>query len=163
MAEYTYKDVIIDPEDPRVEIGKEYYAATSISSALRAANVGNESLLVKLDSVNREPTRTLITSKPFTVSYKHGNGGDTDFIIRKKEPEKKYVPLDLNDREDVFNLMGCWLMNKTSGSYHCVITIKPAKNLVYIDGFGEMSPEELLEGFMFVFNNSPCGKLVEEE
>lgn len=23
MAEYTYKDVIIDPNDPRVEIGKE--------------------------------------------------------------------------------------------------------------------------------------------
>lgn len=83
---YTYKDVIIDPKDPRVEIGKEYYAATSISSTLRAANEGKESILVKLDSVNREPTRTLITSKPFTVSYKQGNGGDTDFIIRKKEP-----------------------------------------------------------------------------
>ena len=86
MAEYTYKDVIIDPADPRVEIGAEYYAATSISSTLRAANAGNESFLVKLDSVNREPTRTIITAKPFTVSYKQGNGGDTDFIIRKKEP-----------------------------------------------------------------------------
>lgn len=84
MAEYTYDDVIIDPNDPRVEIGETYYAATSISSTLRAANAGNESFLVKLDSVNREPTRTIITSKPFTVSYKQGNGGDTDFIIRKK-------------------------------------------------------------------------------
>ena len=27
MAEYTYADVIIDPEDPRVEIGAEYYFA----------------------------------------------------------------------------------------------------------------------------------------
>lgn len=85
MAKYTYKDVIIDPNDPRVEIGKTYYAATSISSTLRAANAENESFLVKLDSVNREPTRTIITAKPFTVSYKQGNGGDTDFIIRKKE------------------------------------------------------------------------------
>ena len=52
-------------------------------------------------------------------------------------------------------------MNKTSGNYHCVITIKPAKNLVYIDGFGEISPEELLEGFKFVYDESPCGKLKE--
>ena len=25
MAEYTYKDVIIDPDDPRVEIGEKYF------------------------------------------------------------------------------------------------------------------------------------------
>ena len=25
MARYTYEDVIIDPNDPRVEIGKEYF------------------------------------------------------------------------------------------------------------------------------------------
>lgn len=152
---YTYADVIIDPNDPRVEIGKEYYFGDNPKQVINKANNSGTSLI--LYSVYREES----DYNPF-----HFGRNALDFypcIIRKKEPEKKYVPLDLNDREDVFNLMGSWLMNKTSGSYHCVITIKPAKNLVYIDGFGEMSPEELLEGFMFVFNNSPCGKLVEEE
>lgn len=98
MAEkYTYADVIIDPEDPRVEIGKEYYAATSISGALRAANEKNEGLLANLDSVNREPTRTLITSKPFTISYKHGNGGEADFLIRKKEYTENDIITDVSD------------------------------------------------------------------
>lgn len=152
---YTYADVIIDPEDPRVEIGKEYYSSKNIPDALFKANEGDEMFCYKLLSVHDGAYGPFWMDKDSPSSF--------DFLIRKKEPEKKYVPLDLNDREDVFNLMGSWLMNKTSGSYHCVITIKPDKNLVYIDGFGEMSPEELLEGFMFVFNDSPCGKLVEEE
>ena len=95
--EYTYADVIIDPNDPRVEIGAEYYAANSINGALKAANEGNEGLLAKLDSVNREPTRTLITSESFTISYKHGNGGKTDFLIRKKEYTENDIITDVSD------------------------------------------------------------------
>ena len=38
MSEYTYKDVIIDPEDPRVEIGKEYYFGDFPKEALEYAN-----------------------------------------------------------------------------------------------------------------------------
>ena len=152
MSEYTYKDVIIDPEDPRVEIGKECYSAIVPNDVLDFANRNEE--LAKLIEVD------------CSIRYPFHIKSDccdcwTCLLIRKKEPEKKYVPLDLNDREDVFNLMGGWLMNKTSGNYHCVITIKPAKNLVYIDGFGEISPEELLEGFKFVYDESPCGKLKE--
>ena len=149
---YTYADVIIDPEDPRVELWEEYYFGRTPFECLCLARGGKAELL-KTVSKNAD--------KPFSYSVDFSHCFPC--LIRKKEPEKQYVPLDLNDREDVFNLMGSWLMNKTSGSYHCVITIKPDKNLVYIDGFGEMSPEELLEGFMFVFNDSPCGKLVEEE
>lgn len=162
MVEYTYKDVIIDPSDPRVEIGKEYYAATSISSALRAANVGNESLLVKLDSVNREPTRTLITSKPFTVSYKHGNGGDTDFIIRKKEPEKKYVPFDLSFEEDRAKLRGAWVRIKGSQLEHQIVGLAANTQIVFIPDVVGVEAKELLEGYEFI-DGSPCGKLVEGE
>lgn len=150
---YTYADVIIDPEDPRVEIGAEYYFAGTPIKALKYANDnGRGAVLIKVDlSRGGYPFcfDNFIESAPC--------------IIRKKESEKKYVPLNLNDREDLFDLMGSWLMNKTSGSYHCVITIKPAKNLVYIDGHGEIGPQELLEDFIFVFNDTPCGKLVEEE
>lgn len=38
MAEYTYKDVIIDPEDPRVEVGSEYYVSDSPKDVLCHAN-----------------------------------------------------------------------------------------------------------------------------
>ena len=149
---YTYADVIIDPNDPRVEIGKEYYFGDGPSHLLWGVRTGWEA-------------RTLVKVCKDAPSEDPFYNGSARFqcIIRKKEPEKKYVPLNLNDREDLFNLMGSWLMNKTSGSYHCVITIKPAKNLVYIDGYGEIGPQELLEDFIFVFNDNPCGKLVEEE
>lgn len=36
--EYTYADVIINPEDPRVEIGKEYYFGDTPAEALKFAN-----------------------------------------------------------------------------------------------------------------------------
>ena len=119
---YTYADVIIDPNDPRVEIGAEYYAANSINGALKAANEGNEGLLAKLDSVYREPTRTLITSESFTISYKHGNGGKTDFLIRKKEPVTKYVPFDLSKEEDRARLRGAWVRHKQNPERENLIT-----------------------------------------
>lgn len=151
MSEYTYADVIIDPNDLRVEIGAKYYWADIAYDVLKSANKdGGTGILEKV---------LHNSDLPFVIK----TACDCACLIRKKEPEKKYVPLNLNDREDLFNLMGSWLMNKTSGSYHCVITIKPAKNLVYIDGYGEIGPQELLEDFIFVFNDNPCGKLVEEE
>lgn len=151
MSEYTYADVIIDPNDLRVEIGKEYYWADIAYDVLKMAN--KDGGTGTLEKVSHD------SDLPFVIK----TDCSCACLIRKKEPEKKYVPLNLNDREDLFNLMGSWLMNKTSGSYHCVITIKPAKNLVYIDGYGEIGPQELLEDFIFVFNDNPCGKLVEEE
>ena len=228
--EYTYADVIIDPNDPRVEIGAEYYYCDNPSTCLERANKEDVAHLAVLEKVypdaighffiddansiciirKKEYTENdIITdvsdprlkdaigktvyvahklygsivdnannndsankgvlvnlgydpSHPFEVHTELGLHWDRIILSKNQPPRKKYVPLDLNDREDVFNLMGSWLMNKTSGSYHCVITIKPAKNLVYIDGFGEIGPQELLEDFIFVFNDSPCGKLVEE-
>ena len=152
MPEYTYKDVIIDPEDPRIEIGAEYYFAYTARACVKAANSNDSTYVNRLIQVKKNDDYLFIDKK----------GTKSACIIRKKDPKKRYVPLNLNDREDLFNLMGSWLMNKTSGSYHCVITIKPAKNLVYIDGHGEIGPQELLEDFIFVFNDSPCGQLVEE-
>lgn len=161
---YTYADVIIDPNDPRVEIGKEYYAATSISGALRAANEKNEGLLANLDSVNREPTRTLITSKPFTISYKHGNGGEADFLIRKKEPEKKYVPFDLTKEEDRTKLRGAWVRHKQNPERENLITGLGDETVDFAVYFGDVAigTGVLLENFEFV-DGSPCGKLVEEK
>ena len=165
---YTYADVIIDPNDPRVEIGAEYYAATSISGALRAANEKNEGLLVELDSVNREPTKTLITSKPFTVSYKHGNGGEADFLIRKK-PE--YVPFDLSNEEDRKALMGKTIKanNRPFSRQYVEFTIscfelvdKGAEGVGSHWEVNGIKEDELFHDWTFL-DGTKCGKLTEED
>lgn len=73
MAEYTYKDVIIDPEDPRVEIGQEYYFALGAQACIDYANRGCR--LNTLDGIASEEYRPFITDEK-----------DYPFIIRKKEP-----------------------------------------------------------------------------
>ena len=75
MAEkYTYADVIIDPEDPRVEIGKEYWMANLPISCLHFANDGKRTYILK--RVNNE------SGWPFVDS----DGSTFLCLIRKKEP-----------------------------------------------------------------------------
>ena len=82
MAEkYSYADVIIDPEDPRVEIGKEYYASKNIPDALFKANECDEMFCYKLLSVHDGAYGPFWMDKDSPDSF--------DFLIRKKEPEKK--------------------------------------------------------------------------
>lgn len=73
MGEYTFKDVIIDPNDPRVEIGKMYYFALGAQDCIDYANRD-----VRKRTLDRIDT-TLYN--PFISDEK-----DYPFIIRKKEP-----------------------------------------------------------------------------
>lgn len=78
MPEYTYKDVIIDPEDPRVEIGMEYYRADFPKRVLNIAN-NDEDYFGTLESIDTENPEA-----PFIVK----TGSDYSSwacIIRKKE------------------------------------------------------------------------------
>ena len=156
MSEYTYKDVIIDPEDPRVEIGKEYYFGECPIQALNFANDnGRGAVLSMVDDADN--------LGPFwfrDIGYSHAKGSPC--IIRKKEPEKKYVPFDLSDPEQIGMLYFCWLINKDSGDYHSVTAIYPNDNLIHIDDYGDINPQDLLERFKFMYEDMPCGKLVEE-
>ena len=75
MAEYTYKDVIIDPDDPRVEIGKEYYFGCLPRDVLKKANT-NSSLIGELKEIRKED------NFPFVfMDFTEGRS----CIIRKKE------------------------------------------------------------------------------
>ena len=152
MAEkYTYADVIIDPEDPRVEVGKEYYFANTPKQALEFANAnGRGAVLIKVDtSRGRYPFcfENFIESVPC--------------IIRKKETEKKYVPFDLTKEEDKAKFRGAWIRHKNSGREHIIeglfLDEDPPYVVVNEEGY---SPYELLEDYEFV-DGSPCGKLVE--
>ena len=146
MAEYTYKDVIIDPDDPRVEIGKEYYFGCLPRDVLKKANT-NSSLIGELKEIRKED------NFPFVFM---GFTDGRSCIIRKKEPE--YVPFDLKDREQISSLYYCWLVDKDHGDYYCVTAIYPHDNIVHIDDYGDISPEDLLERFTFMWNGTPCGK-----
>ena len=56
----------------------------------------------------------------------------------------------------------CWLIHKDSGDYYSVTAIHPNDNLIHIDDYGDISPQELLERFKF-YQDMPCGRLVEKE
>lgn len=79
MAEYTYKDIIIDPEDPRLEgaIGKECYFNDSPKMILEHANNNSPNNFFSLKEINKN------NEYPFT----DGKYEDVwTLIIIKKEP-----------------------------------------------------------------------------
>ena len=151
MAEYTYKDVIIDPEDPRVEIGERYWLDDNPNTVLYSANNNKDTEILK--AVHKE------WNEPFI--------SDTDFrftcIIRKKEPEKKYVPFDPNIEIDRRILSCRWIRRKNDTGvheymvtgFHCVM----GSNLIAAGNIS-VNPKDLLEKYEFS-DGEPCGKLVE--
>ena len=149
---YTYADVIIDPEDPRVEVGKEYYFASVIASLLVYAN--GDCMAKDLKSIRKG------SNYPFADGI-----GNYMCIIRKKEPEKKYVPFDLSNPEVRKSLRGKWIKAE-SGEYQ----ISGFRSIDGEDGeeweaavaFGLIPSETLLNRWTFE-DGSKCGKLVEEE
>ena len=89
MAEYTYKDVIIDPEDPRVEIGKEYYCSCYPSGGLNLANMGiGFQQLVRVDNSS---------FGPFVLAKKDDGVESFPCIIRKKEYTEADIITDVSD------------------------------------------------------------------
>lgn len=150
MAEYTYKDVITDPEDPRVEIGKAYYYHDIPIDTLKEANGDSDTGI--LTDVIRD------SDKPPFQMEEEGVITPWACIIRKKEPEKKYVPFDLSKEEDRVKLRGAWVRRKdlpyterliTAIEYNCITV-----GVYYSDA------ENLLEHYEFI-DGSPCGKPVD--
>ena len=151
MAEkYTYADIIINPDDARVEIGKEYWFADYPFNALLFANRGDGACHGILSGISQGD----IT--PFFIRGKY-----YACIIRKKEP--KHVPFDLGKEEDRAKLRGAWIRFKETGRERCITGIFLDENPPYVEiGDYGLSTEYLLENYEFV-DGTPCGKLVEEE
>lgn len=151
MAEYTYKDVIIDPEDPRVEIGAKYYRSDFPKRVLHIANNDGD-YIGTLEEIDTESPET-----PFVVRTE-SDISPWACIIRKKE--LKYVPFDLSKEEDRAKLRGAWIKYQFAPGYEYQITgVETDRLFVYGD---EHTPESLLEKCLFI-DGTPCGKLVEEE
>lgn len=162
MSEYTYKDVIIDPNDPRVEIGAEYYFGNNPGCLLRSISQlsASEGTLVMKDSAIEAQ------SSPFMSSENEW----FVCIIRKKEPEKKYVPFDLNNPEDRKALMGKTIKaNNRPFSRQYVELVISCFELVDegaegVSGYwmaNGIKEDELFHNWTFL-DGSPCGKEIEE-
>lgn len=151
---YTYADVIIDPNDPRVEIGAEYYSADVSCDALDLAN-------------HNEGLAKLIEAKGFRYPF-HIKSDSCDcwtcLLIRKKEKERYYVPFNLSNEEDRARLRGAWVRHKKNPERENLITGIGNETVDFAVYFGDVSigTDVLLENFEFI-DGSPCGKLVEEE
>lgn len=168
MAEYTYADVIIDPEDPRVEIGKEYYFGDCpLNLIIDAENDYQDALgcLEYKDSSNR----------PFyCAGFKFPS---YPCIIRKKEPKKRYVPFDLSDAVVREQLWGKRIVIKDEyiignelrfpREIHSIIIGftycpegEPRDDWTIDAGDYSLTAEEALKKAFF-YDETPCGKLVE--
>ena len=178
MAEYTYADIIMDPEDPRLEgaIGKECYLSDCPKIALDYAR--NNSSIDRLKSINKE------SAAPFV--------GDDEvnwvMVIIKKEkpkPNPKYIPCEsveefldeyfLNKEKYttgiLLKLEGIWLREKDTGAL-CIVTEIWDKGLVIgdtkltiirTDVFNDTTEwDELFSKYSFI-DGTPCGKLAEED
>ena len=161
MAEYTYKDIIIDPtsEEAKNAIGKKCYMYDSPTMLLKMANSDDDARTLESIDESDYP----FNDKEF--------GREWTCIIVKKEEPKKYVPFENGqeffnsylsvesrlEKEDYFlSNHGIWLKDKTSKAYYMVTKIRDIG-----DDSDEISWKELLEYYTFL-DGSPCGKEVEE-
>ena len=185
MPEYSYADIIIDPEDPRLEeaIGKECYFADSAKVILKKAKGESPYNLRHLEEINADE------SLPFVD--KESKYAWQLIIIKKKEPKPKpkYVPFkNITEFLDAYsNLKGClteeayclskngiWLKDKDrKGAYFMVteiwnegvvvsdIKMKTTKegNDEYYTTNENTEWKELLRDYTFL-DGSPCGKEV---
>ena len=168
MSEYSYNDIIMDPEDPRLEeaIGKQCYLSDYPKIVLDYAR--NNSTVNRLKSINKE------SGCPFVGEHK----ASWAVIILKKEEPKKYVPfeskeefirtfdnhttnLDIVSTEYALLRYGMWIKTIYSEKVFQVTIIE--KNGIYDDGVSELINWELLLNEFTFLDGSPCGKLAEEE
>ena len=167
MAEYTYKDIIIDPnsEEAKNAVGKICYFSNSprniLSDIYRKSAV--EGILTNMDD----------------GYFEVDNEGYWDCIILKKEePKPKYVPFENADEfidaydnanysvkngtaeNKLFNYGGIWLRNKNDDSMYMVIEIW---NDGVVLGSDQIATpwKYILDEYTFL-DGSTCGKEVEE-
>ena len=184
MAEYTYEDIIMDPEDPRLEgaIGKVCYFNDSPKMILEHANNNSPNNFFSLKEINKN------NEYPFT----DGKYEDvwTLIIIKKEEPKPEYVPFEskeefieayhyhdnanYSETEDILMNYGMWLWSEVDGSYKLVTEIWNAGVVIgddkmritneegHIDVFNDTTSwVKLFSEYRFL-DGSHCGKEVKD-
>ena len=157
---YTYDDVIIDPDDPRVEIGAEYYFGENAGSVISQA---------KEDSDYHKGTLTAVNNSNFP--FLDDEDSRYPCIIRKKESKKRYVPFDFDDPEVRKALMGKTIKadNRPFSRQYVEFTIScfelVDEGAEGVGGYwmvNGIKEDELFHDWTFL-DGSICGKLTEED
>ena len=176
MDEYTFENLIINPETPGLAdlIGKEVYCDNTPLACLQRANKSYE--VGVLREICKDDYR------PFYVKYPNGIILSYACIIPKKEePKPKYVPFESKEEfvdrydevmkgaeyasfEDELLQCGMWLKDADDNNKPVYRLVSEIRNEgVRISEYGCFNWEELLsKGFLFP-NDRPCGKLIEVE
>lgn len=167
MAEYTYEDIIMDPNDPRLEgaIGKECYVSDFPKIALN--NARDNLITDRLKRIAKEETC------PFVDEEEEDNWA---VIILKKEEPKKYVPFKNGleffnsylsvesrlEKADYFlSNHGIWLKDKDIDGVSYIVTEIWRDGVVLGSDQHTTIWKDLLDGYAFL-DNSPCGRFVKE-
>ena len=168
MAEYTYEDIIVDPDDPRLEnaIGKECYLSDYPREALKHAI--NNTIKYRLKSINKEEIC------PFVDDEDEDNWAC--IIIKKEEPKPEFMPFKnisefLNANRSVaswlgeqylyLNNRGIWLKDKDIDGVFYIVTEIWKDGVVLGSDQSTTKWDDLLCGYTFL-DSTPCGRLKEE-
>ena len=170
MAEYTFENLIMNPETPGLEslIGKKVYSGTAPLDCLKRANKDYEV------GILREIRKDCLC--PFLVEVPNGMIFNYVCIIPKKEEQKsKYVPFQDGreffnsylsvesrlEKEDYFlSNHGIWLMDCENGDYFLVTEIWGDGVVLGSNQF-TTSWNDLSNDYTFL-DGSPCGNEVKE-
>ena len=169
MAEYTYADIIMDPNDPRLEgaIGKECYFSDYPKMLLSGARHNSPEYLDCLTDIRKEGACTFVD--------KNGSGWIL-IIIKKEEPKPKYVPFETLDEfiesykkaeeriaysntRDYIASCGMWL-RFNNDDVLCAVTEIWTDGVFLGHDHMKIKWEELFNFYTFI-DDSPCGKLME--
>ena len=170
MAEYTFENLIMNPETPGLEslIGKKVYSGTAPLDCLKRANKDYEV------GILREIRKDCLC--PFLVEVPNGMIFNYVCIIPKKEEQKsKYVPFQ--DGREFFNSYlsvesrlekedhflsnhVIWLKRRESDDLFMVVDIWDDGVVIGSNQF-TTSWNDLSNDYTFL-DSSPCGKLMEE-
>ena len=175
MAEYTYEDIIMDPEDPRLEgaIGKECFFSEYPKRLLNSAKNNSPEYLDCLTDIRKEGACTFVD--------KNGSAW-TLIIIKKEEPKPEYIPFEsveefldeyfLNKEKYttgiLLKLEGIWLREKETGAL-CMATEIWDEGLVIgdtkltisgTDVFNDTTDWDELFSKYSLIDGTPCGKKI---
>lgn len=170
MAEYTYEDIIMDPEDPRLEgaIGKECYFSDYPKKLLDSARNNSSGYLDCLTNIIKEGVCPFVDKKGY---------GSTLIIIKKEEPKPKYVPFEgkyefiesyMDNKsnheyldQQISCLGGIWLKDKDIEGVFYIVTEMWRDGVVLGSDQSTTKWDDLFAGYTFL-DGTPCGKEVEE-
>lgn len=168
MAEYTYEDIIMDPDDPRLEgaIGKECYFSDYPKRVLDKARNNLSEYLSCLTNISKEWTYPFVSKNRSSWAV---------IIIKKEKSKPKYVPFKnrrefllyyssiehmLTEENHFLSNRGIWLKHRESDDLFMVVEIWDDGVVIGSNQF-TTSWNDLSNEYTFL-DGSPCRKEVEE-